>query len=678
MQNASHLGKLQSSLITDGGKNERAEPAASPEVARLGALDTAWECFGRGDFSAAWEAAVHAMRVRPFHPEGCHLLAVIAQALQHFSLARRLAGAACGQAPGFARAQKFLADLPDREGSAPVALPALADVEKMLAGPPRLSVCLIARNEEAFLGACLDSVKGIADQVVLVDTGSTDRTVEIAREKGAEIFHFAWNDHFSEARNASLLPARGHWVLVLDADETLAFSEHEKLRAEMRDPGAIGYRMPLSNVGLEAQGCDYVPRLFRNAPGIFFTGRIHEQAFSSVVQLGRQWGLRDQLGTARITHHGYDPAVKARREKNARNLRLIELAMPERPRDIGLLANHGLELCNAGRWEEGVADYLQAHDLMFRGQIPVSPELRETILKQLAMALLHQGKHEEAVRCLQAARQSAPAGLAASLHWLLGRAQLQSARPAAAIEEFRLCIARRHLPALTPHLAEVLTGLPRLCEAACLAMLGCDPEAESAYRQALAEEPSREEISLAYARHLSARGRAVDALNCLHQLICRHPECAAAWELGGQISLGQKSLHPFALDWTGEAMKNHPVHPSLVFQRAAALLLQDQGGEAENLWACADLSQPENLAAWCLSQIAAGRPLVLPASCDRARLQAGILTWYRRLLDAGAAQTIQRVHQHLGLLADALPALANCLKAAVVEAQTATENALDS
>ena len=86
----------------------------------------------------------------------------------------------------------------------------------------RISLCLIARDEERFLPGCLASVSGVVDEIVLADTGSTDRTVEIARAAGATVVHHAWDEDFSAARNAALAAATGDWILLLDADERLA------------------------------------------------------------------------------------------------------------------------------------------------------------------------------------------------------------------------------------------------------------------------------------------------------------------------------------------------------------------------------------------------------------------------------------------------------------------------
>jgi glycosyltransferase involved in cell wall biosynthesis len=87
---------------------------------------------------------------------------------------------------------------------------------------PRIALCVIARDEAQFIGGCLASAAGAVDQIIVVDTGSTDETVSIARRHGATVVNHRWNDHFAEARNAALSHVQADWILLLDADERLA------------------------------------------------------------------------------------------------------------------------------------------------------------------------------------------------------------------------------------------------------------------------------------------------------------------------------------------------------------------------------------------------------------------------------------------------------------------------
>ncbi len=104
---------------------------------------------------------------------------------------------------------------------------------------PTLSLCMIVKNEENFLGQCLDSVKGLVDEIIIVDTGSADRTKEIAGRFTDKVFDFEWCDDFSAARTESLRHATGDWILVLDADEVIAKRDHDVIRKLIRDEKSI-------------------------------------------------------------------------------------------------------------------------------------------------------------------------------------------------------------------------------------------------------------------------------------------------------------------------------------------------------------------------------------------------------------------------------------------------------
>jgi glycosyltransferase involved in cell wall biosynthesis len=108
-----------------------------------------------------------------------------------------------------------------------------------------LSAALIVKNEEKFLGDCLASLRGLADEVVVVDTGSTDRTQEIARSGGARVYDFPWNGDFAAARNRALDLSTGEWILYIDADERVRPDATLDLRAELSDPLLAGCRVLL-------------------------------------------------------------------------------------------------------------------------------------------------------------------------------------------------------------------------------------------------------------------------------------------------------------------------------------------------------------------------------------------------------------------------------------------------
>lgn len=142
-----------------------------------------------------------------------------------------------------------------------------------------ISLAMIVKNEEKYLDRCLKSAAHMVDEIVVVDTGSTDRTIEIASRYGAKIFHFEWIDDFAAARNYSLEHVTGDWVLVLDADqyfeEDYSSVIQEFTRSNAKRAGLIEIISRYEKDGQTLHSTDYMARLFPR--GAKFEGRIHEQ-----------------------------------------------------------------------------------------------------------------------------------------------------------------------------------------------------------------------------------------------------------------------------------------------------------------------------------------------------------------------------------------------------------------
>lgn len=140
-----------------------------------------------------------------------------------------------------------------------------------------VSACLIVRNEAAYLGACLASIRPVVDEIIVVDTGSTDDTVAIAQSYGAQVYHFPWCDDFAAARNHSLQFATGNWILIIDADEQLKPESRSRfpafLKAIVQD-----IRPVVFNFRVVAPGEQPIltRTFFRNHQGVRFVGRVHE------------------------------------------------------------------------------------------------------------------------------------------------------------------------------------------------------------------------------------------------------------------------------------------------------------------------------------------------------------------------------------------------------------------
>ncbi|MGD0058527.1 MAG: glycosyltransferase [Verrucomicrobiia bacterium] len=603
-----------------------------PAAGRLGDLAEAREFFRQKRYREAWNAALHAMDVRPFHPDARALLKKI----------KKTAGAIVPAVP----------------------------VDN---GVPRLSVCLIVKNEESFLARCLGSVRDVASQIVVVDTGSADRTKEIAQQHGAELYDFPWNDDFSAARNAALEHVRGDWVLVLDADEELSADGRETLQREMRADKVLAYRLPIVDVGREEDGCNYVPRLFRNAPGLFFVGRIHEQVFSSVEVRRKQWGMENKFSTATLIHHGYTAEVVADRNKLSRNLRLLEQAIEERPNEPNLLMNYGLELARAGRKDMAVDRYLEAlRALQAMPEDRVAPEMREALLTQLCTQLIAARQYEPVIRLLQSP-VAQRGGLTASQHFGWGLACSQLGQFEEAIEQFRQCLAKRDRPSLTPVNRDIRKAAPHHCLAICLHRLGRLDEAAAAFQQALAADPHSRRVRFDFATLLESRRQPVDALQILHGLIAEKADDLPVWLFGAHIALKQPRFLEFACQWTGEGIKLFPQDKLLTLQRAEALMLSHHVSEALPLWRRAGTpANPAHRAAQILCELASERKVATKvAPPEEAAVSKEFIQWYQRLLGAGRTQALTTVNKRVISLTEVLPTAGKTLASALAAAEPA-------
>jgi len=646
-----------------------------PPCALAGHLAQARELVRQKKFRAAWEAALSALAKRPFHPEACLLLAEIAQIVGDGQTAKLCAEHACRVAPGWKPAKKFL-NQRLKGGAKPewLKLPDTLNAQRSTLNP-KLSVCLIVKNEEKFLGQCLKSVRDLASQIVVVDTGSTDRTIEIAKEHGAEVHSFAWCDDFSAARNAALEHATGDWVLMLDADEELSVDGREKLKSATNDPAVMAWRLPIMDVGREGDGCSYVPRFYRNAPGLFYIGRVHEQVFSSLEVRRAEWGLENLIGDATLIHHGYTAELTRDRNKVERNLRLLERAIQELPDEPHLLMNLGLELARSGREAEALERYREAFKILSsKPAREIVPELRETLLMQLCARLTAAKRFDEVVSTLASPLAGMNGGLTASLHFSLGLSHLELRQFSEAADQMRQCLAKRSQRSLAPISKEINTAAPHHCLAASLVELGDVAAAGKAFEDGLKGTGHGDAFKLDYARFLAGQNRPVDALHLLHEVVAENKLHIAAWQLGGHIALGRPEFLEFARDWTGEAMRHAPEDLLIPAQRAEALMLSEDMAGAIELWeqVWTQAPRPAVLAALILCEMMESPTTHAPQEGPgEAAASRAFIGWYQKLLSVKAHKTIGRLNEQIDKLSRALPGAARMLETAMAEASLA-------
>lgn len=269
-------------------------------------------------------------------------------------------------------------------------------------GGIRLSACLIVKNEEKHLERCLASLKGHVDEIVVVDTGSTDRTVEIALAHGAKVAEFAWCDDFSAARNISLELASGDWALWIDADEEVAPESWSPIREALIRRQFGGFFVRIVNFMDEegdANTYTHAPvRIFQLRPEVRFRGRVHEQVTPSLDEIGLPCA---QLGNATLYHYGYRPSDMEEKGKLERTISLLEKEVRESPED----AFHWFNLANAYSVARRNEDAIHAAEMCLRYIHPAN-SFGTLAYQILASGLNAVGKPEAALTICSDAEQS--------------------------------------------------------------------------------------------------------------------------------------------------------------------------------------------------------------------------------------------------------------------------------
>ena len=219
-----------------------------------------------------------------------------------------------------------------------------------------LTAALIARDEERFLPGCLDSLEGVVDEIVVVDTGSLDATPTIARKAGARVVNHEWRDDFAAARNAALDAARSDWILYIDADERVHGGRPESLLKQLENRRLVGLTVRFR----PATGYTFYRehRLFRRHPEVRFRGVIHETHLPDLYRLAHRDSLQIAHSELALEHLGYDGDIS---HKHPRNLPLLEARLREDPDHVYSWWHLGQTLQGLGQedeagraWESGL------------------------------------------------------------------------------------------------------------------------------------------------------------------------------------------------------------------------------------------------------------------------------------------------------------------------------------
>jgi len=393
-----------------------------------------------------------------------------------------------------------------------------------------LSLAMLARDEADRIEASLTSVAGFVDEMVVLDTGSSDDTIAIARRCGAVVHPMAWPGDFAPARNRCLELVQGDWVLVLDADERLRPEAIPPLRALIAEPDLLVVTLLRQELGAAQSPYSSVSRLFRRHPAIRWSGHYHAMVDDSVAALQAaepHWRIA-QCPEPALLHSGYGAAFLADGSKARRLRQAMEAALEEQPGDpyacakLGALLvqegdraagmallKRGLAACPAGadpeRYElllhlaiaQGPDQPLQAITLYRQAlELPLDPRLTLAACLNLACLLLEAGELEDAAALCRQATAAAPA---IAQGWSqLGLVERRRGAITAAIEAYRRALA------LDPRQAATQQNL-----AVALLLGGDIPGCRAAFRQAIAllEGEGRREEARALARQAASMVR---------------------------------------------------------------------------------------------------------------------------------------------------------------------------
>ncbi len=263
---------------------------------------------------------------------------------------------------------------------------------------------MIVKNEEASLPICLSSVKDVVDEMVVVDTGSTDRTSEIAREFGARVYHFEWCNDFSVARNESLKYVQGEWILVLDADEVLVPEIVPILLQAIKGDRHILINLVRQEVGAEQSPYSLVSRLFRHHPDICFARPYHalvDDSVSLILRQEPQWQV-GYLPEVAIRHSGYQKSAIAQQDKFSIAQAAMEGFLASHPTDPYVCSKLGALYIQTGLSARGI-------ELLEQGLASgaVNPEILYELHYHLGIGYTHLQKPKQAIAHYQVATQLA-------------------------------------------------------------------------------------------------------------------------------------------------------------------------------------------------------------------------------------------------------------------------------
>ncbi|AYD39787.1 glycosyltransferase [Clostridium fermenticellae] len=302
----------------------------------------------------------------------------------------------------------------------------------------QISLCMIVKNEEKDLPRCLESIKNLVDEIIIVDTGSTDSTIDIAKNYGAKVYYFKWCDDFSRARNESLKYATKDWILIMDADDEFAQDDKQKFN-ELKDKLDVSKTYFFETVcyfGM-AKGnnisINLNPRLFKNNYGYSYKGVIHNQLINSDHPIN---GICESI---RIYHYGYLDNEILNKKKNERNIKILKKEIEKDPQNKFNYFNIGTEYSSINDEKKALENYYKAYD-KFNPSTGFAPKLIEKIV----ISNYNLKRFDTSIEFIETGIKYYPEFT--DLYYLKGLVLEMQHKPTMAIEVFEKCLKLGEAP----------------------------------------------------------------------------------------------------------------------------------------------------------------------------------------------------------------------------------------
>jgi len=464
----------------------------------------------------------------------------------------------------------------------------LADRARRLSGRAKpakkltISLCMIVKDEEEMLPGCLEPLRGVVDEMIVVDTGSSDRTVEIAESFGAKVVSFPWNGSFSDARNASIEAASGDWLIYLDADEHMEAQDARHLRALLGRTWREGFYLVETNYtgGSDAGSAvtHMALRVWRNRPQYRFSGRIHEQKTHTMPTY-----LPERFETTRIRvrHYGYLNQRIASKDKSRRNIQLLEQEAQESRTpftdyNLGseylVLADHAAARMHLDRSWEG----LREQGLESVGYAPL-------LVSRVARARREVGDFEAAIAAVEEGLTRFPDHTDLVLEAALAARSRGDLRKAAELAE--RCLEMGDAPAEYASTTGAGTFLAMTLLAEIHAAVGDRAGQEQILRRSLAEHPDYIAPVLPLVELLIARGvgsAEIDAL--LPAKVPARVLAGSAYIEGGRAADAER--------WFRSALEAQPSNSAARMGLSESLLAQRRYADAAEVAAAEPADSP--------------------------------------------------------------------------------------